>query len=792
MGQAKIEGPLSKWTNVMKGWQYRWFVLDDNAGLLSYYTSKEKMMRGARRGCVRLKGAVVGIDDEDDSTFTITVDQKTFHFQARDGDEREKWICALEDTVVRHSQPLRKWEMKSVPTLVDFDKKLAETDAYLQLLIDQVEALGHKIDQCEDEAEREKSCLIKISAENMVEAIKQSIVYLQIAKQNTISPLLNGPSFQESAAREIAEGARPSGAVSSDHTPSDTEQSVEFFEDTAESLPPNSLQDAQSMVQRSGSGATTMPSMGPTPVPETSYSSSEDEDDNFFDAEEESTSAKHSSPCKNLEEVDEDEKEKEKPIVIASADDIFDELYDENDDEDLESLDQHGSVITHLLSQVRIGMDLTKVVLPTFILERRSLLEMFADFLAHPDIFVSIADFSDPYDRMVQTVRWYLSAFHAGRKSEVAKKPYNPILGETFLCYWDLPNQTKPEKRELNTDGPTPWAYKDNLVFIAEQVSHHPPISAFYAEHANKKISIDGYIWTKSKFLGLSIGVHMIGQAVISVVDYDEEYLITFPSGYGRSILTTPWIELGGKCTISCPKSGYSANINFLTKDEVGYHRGKPFYGGKKNQLSAEIFAPDEKKSFCNIQGEWNGAMFAQFASGRNEIFVDTRNTPIMKKMVQKLEKQGDYESRRLWRDVTYSLKMKNVEKATEGKQKLEQRQREEAKDRKERGVNWETNHFHEVGEHWVYDNSLMKRLSRKYQEQLSQQLQMQQEEEERRRQEQTAVTTATVEADVPEVIQADDNDAEDEDEAEFVDPYDDEEEATGENKQDNDLISLE
>lgn len=35
---ATMEGSLSKWTNVMKGWQYRWFVLDDNAGLLSYYT----------------------------------------------------------------------------------------------------------------------------------------------------------------------------------------------------------------------------------------------------------------------------------------------------------------------------------------------------------------------------------------------------------------------------------------------------------------------------------------------------------------------------------------------------------------------------------------------------------------------------------------------------------------------------------------------------------------------------------------------------------------------------------
>ena len=34
----KMEGTLSKWTNVMKGWQYRWFVLDENAGLFSYYT----------------------------------------------------------------------------------------------------------------------------------------------------------------------------------------------------------------------------------------------------------------------------------------------------------------------------------------------------------------------------------------------------------------------------------------------------------------------------------------------------------------------------------------------------------------------------------------------------------------------------------------------------------------------------------------------------------------------------------------------------------------------------------
>lgn len=51
-------------------------------------------------------------------------------------------------------------------------------------------------------------------------------------------------------------------------------------------------------------------------------------------------------------------------------------------------VESQGSVIKHLISQVKLGMDLTKVVLPTFILERRSLLEMYADCFAHPDIFL--------------------------------------------------------------------------------------------------------------------------------------------------------------------------------------------------------------------------------------------------------------------------------------------------------------------------------------------------------------------------------------------------------------------
>jgi len=33
-----------------------------------------------------------------------------------------------------------------------------------------------------------------------------------------------------------------------------------------------------------------------------------------------------------------------------------------------------------------------------------------------------------------------------------------------------------------------------------------------------------------------------------------------------RSILTVPWIELGGTATITSPQTGYSAQIDFETK----------------------------------------------------------------------------------------------------------------------------------------------------------------------------------------------------------------------------------
>ncbi|XP_050695800.1 oxysterol-binding protein-related protein 9-like isoform X2 [Eriocheir sinensis] len=481
-----------------------------------------------------------------------------------------------------------------------------------------------------------------------------------------------------------------------------------LFEDAVESIPGGGGRNASSDVVTSPSDSYGDAASHHSPLLEPSLTDARDGSNEGLDstspAKPSSRTTSASSPSKASDgRVDDLQPFFTSGVPRSLVD--YDRMYDEDDDQELGSMEGHGSIIHHLLSQVKIGMDLTKVVLPTFILERRSLLEMYADFFAHPDLFCSIPDMTTPQDRMVQVVKWYVSAFHAGRKSEVAKKPYNPILGEVFRCYWDVPGSSS--EGDLVLDGPIPWATTNHLCFVAEQVSHHPPISAFYAEHKSKRISFCGHIWTKSKFLGLSICVNNIGQGCVSLLDHDEEYILNFPSGYGRSILTVPWVELGGTCQITCNKTGYSANVEFLTK---------PFYGGKKHRISAEVFSPGERKPFLTVDGEWNGAMVSRSRDSQDAVpFVDTQGMATVKKNVKPIAEQTVNESRFMWKEVTAGLKFNQIDEATNAKYALEQKQREEAKYRKENGLEWETKLFDLVADNWVYREPLLKRFSQRY-----------------------------------------------------------------------------
>ena len=173
--------------------------------------------------------------------------------------------------------------------------------------------------------------------------------------------------------------------MTNDVTQEPDDEAKAFSEETYTSPKEHKLAPVQSAIDQS--------ILNLDSVPEVSYSSSDD-DDFFYDAPEESSPVNLLKPIKvvNNQIVGVIEDLDEMSLKIGESNTSnnlldYDKMY-ESEEEELGSIENHGSVISHLISQVKIGMDLTKVVLPTFILERRSLLEMYADFFAHPDIFV--------------------------------------------------------------------------------------------------------------------------------------------------------------------------------------------------------------------------------------------------------------------------------------------------------------------------------------------------------------------------------------------------------------------
>jgi hypothetical protein len=182
-------------------------------------------------------------------------------------------------------------------------------------------------------------------------------------------------------------------------------------------------------------------------------------------------------------------------------------------EEDLDGANQ--SVAMELLKQVKPGMDLSKVVLPTFILEPRSMLEKLSDAFSHTELLLAIPKVDDPVQRMIAVVRWYMSSFYIRPKG--VKKPYNPIIGETFRCAWDGDDES---------DSPS----RGRTYLVAEQTSHHPPISCFYVANRKCNVVVSGAIKFGSSFYGTYSRAILKGYMSLVLTGRDgEQYTLTYP-----------------------------------------------------------------------------------------------------------------------------------------------------------------------------------------------------------------------------------------------------------------------
>ena len=101
---------------------------------------------------------------------------------------------------------------------------------------------------------------------------------------------------------------------------------------------------------------------------------------------------------------------------------------------------------------------MTKITLPAAFNEPTSLLQRIAEDMEYCDLLNTAASRTDSMERMV-----YVAAFAASEYASTigrVAKPFNPLLGETY-------EYARPDK---------------GFRFFIEQVSHHPPIGACYAE----------------------------------------------------------------------------------------------------------------------------------------------------------------------------------------------------------------------------------------------------------------------------------------------------------------------
>ncbi|XP_075068484.1 oxysterol-binding protein-related protein 10 isoform X2 [Mixophyes fleayi] len=615
-----IKGVLSKYTNLLQGWQNRYFILDFDSGILQYFVT-EASKNQKPRGLLSLAGSVVSLSDEAPYMIVVySANGELYKLRAVDSKELQFWLSQLQACAKYHTET----------------KVMAEVEGQQKNLVHAIESL---------------------SGSGPLSALDQDLLLLKATSAATLSCLGECLHLLQQSVYQAGQNNKTVMTESILGWHGQQSHSTENLKNESFS----SLSTATANL--------TWPILPSMP--------------------------------KDYQILDQD--------IEAGPPEAEDELTDteDNEEKDLGVMDDQRSVILHLISQLKLGMDLTKVVLPTFILEKRSLLEMYANFMAHPDLFLSIAAGTTPEERMISFVEYYLTAFHEGRKGAVAKKPYNPIVGETFHCSWNVPkDKVMPcrthsacvQAKETNTSqGSDSESY--NVRFVAEQVSHHPPVSCFYCECKEKNMCVNTHIWTKSKFLGMSVGVSMVGEGVLKLMEYGEEYIFTLPSAYARSILTVPWVELGGKVNIICAKTGYTATITFHTK---------PFYGGKVHRVTAEIKHNPTNTIVCKAQGEWNGTLEFTYSSGDTKV-IDTTKLSIIRKKIRPLEKQGTSESRRIWQNVTNALKSDDIEAATEHKHQLEERQRAEARQRASTNTPWKPKYFIREGEGWVYVNPLWK-----------------------------------------------------------------------------------
>ena len=240
-----------------------------------------------------------------------------------------------------------------------------------------------------------------------------------------------------------------------------------------------------------------------------------------------------------------------------------------------------------------MGKDLVSVSMPVSLFEPRSFLQRITDNWCYLPIFLDrAASESDPLERFKLVITFAVAGLHC---TCIDKKPFNPILGETYEA-----------------------KYEDGTEVYCEQTCHHPPVSHWQVIGKEDSFRFTGYASWSASFRGNSIKGQQSGPNVIAfpddtVIEYHLPYL------HVRGVLWGPRvIEYGGKVTFTDHKNNLRAEIKF-DADKPGFFKsvGSFFTRSKRPpsdlirgeivQVSRQANGKERTNPICKVQGTWLG-----------------------------------------------------------------------------------------------------------------------------------------------------------------------------------------
>jgi oxysterol-binding protein-related protein 9/10/11 len=233
---------------------------------------------------------------------------------------------------------------------------------------------------------------------------------------------------------------------------------------------------------------------------------------------------------------------------------------------------------------------------------------------------------------------------------------------------------------------------------VSEQVSHHPPVTAYCITNDKHRIRLQGYNGQKASF-SRTIHIKQIGHALLTLKppnsDAEETYLITLPALHIENLIYgAPFVELG-KCIHIVSSTGYVSKIDFS---------GRGWLSGKKNTFTATLWKDGEgsdSKPLYSAEGQWSDRFELQEGKGGKKAKTLESFKPADVK-IQKLniappEDQDVFESRRAWAGVAKSIGDGDMDATSHFKSRIENAQRALRKKEQEEGREWKRVFFSTV-----------------------------------------------------------------------------------------------